>query len=171
MSIKYVEGDLFAAVDAAKQAGRTIIIPHVCNDVGVWGAGFVIPLGRKYPNTRESYLKWYKEKTHGDKPFALGHVQFVKVEENPLVVVANMIAQHRVGGLRPLRYNALAHCMDEVASFSANSDIYAPLLGAGLAGGNWNFIRDLIEDCWLSRNLTVTVYYLPGMVPAEVELK
>jgi hypothetical protein len=36
--------------------------------------------------------------------------------------------------------------------------IHAPKFGCGLAGGNWNFIQDLITDIW--KNIQVFVYQL-----------
>lgn len=172
MKALYVEGDLFTL---APKAGGTVAIPHVCNDVGAWGAGFVVPLANKYPQSRASYLAWFK----GDAPescvylggpqFALGNTQMIAVASDPDVLVCNMIAQHRTGGVRPLRYNALAACMESVGRELKNHypepSIHAPLFGAGLAGGNWDFIEKLIEDCWLSRDVPVTIYYLRDKLP------
>ncbi len=182
----YVEGDLFAPV-LALQGERTILIPHVCNDAGAWGAGFVVPLGKQFPEARERYLKWAASRPGdidnrvmdtvgrmvvdllGGLEFKLGNTQVIQVREgNPRIVVANMVAQHKTGMPRPLRYNALARCMDAVADYAldkSNPEVHCPLFGAVLAGGNWNFIEQLVNDCWLRRGLPVTVYYLPGTLP------
>lgn len=173
--IQYVSGDLFEAVKAPHLA-RTTIIPHVCNSQGAWGAGFVVPLAKAYPQAREEYLKWHKvgyfeiedyEKivTH-HFPFEIGQTQFVVGQTDPEVVVANMIAQH-MGGVRPLMYNHLAKCMDRVAqeALKLKARIMAPMFGSMLAGGNWEFIEALIQDCWLDEELDVTIFYLPGKTP------
>lgn len=153
--IKYVEGDLFShvALRAQDEDKNFILIPHVCNDIGAWGAGFVIPLGRVYPDAQTSYRKLF-ELQAGE----LGYTDFVRVTNH--VFVANMIAQHGVGGKRPLRYNHLAKCLADVAEYAerGNMEIHAPMFGSGLSGGNWDTISDLITDSWA--NLDVTIYYL-----------
>lgn len=166
MGIQYIEGDLFNHLDSFSTE-KYNLIPHVVNDIGAWGAGFVVPLGKRFPVAKNNYSTLFNHST----PLAkLGDVQFVKVENSPEIVVCNMFAQHKVGGVRPLRYNALAACMDKVGTYVADPEtlaIHAPLFGAGLAGGNWEFIEKLIEDAWLQRGIDVTVYYLPGTLVRE----
>jgi hypothetical protein len=183
--LRYVEGDVLALKDADP---TTVLIPHVCNDVGVWGAGFVVPLGAKWPAARDRYAAWHRQieippaATYpGGLTFKLGATQITEVqartETDPRVIVCNMVAQRGVGGPRPLRYNALAACMDQVAGEAkkyADPVIRAPLFGAGLAGGTWEFIELLIADCWLARGLPVSIYYLrdrlpPGWTPPDKE--
>ena len=70
--------------------------------------------------------------------FGLGSVQFVQVE--PYLWVANMIGQHGVrGGSRtpPIRYEAVAACLDKVAEKAREIDasLHMPRIGCGLAGG------------------------------------
>ncbi len=195
-AIKYVEGDLFAAVDADKRPGITMI-PHICNNKNAFGAGFVVPLAKRFPLAKMDYHDWYGHRftesiTTGE--FGLGETQFVTVEEpfDPvvkpkLVVVANMVAQ-TLGGKRPLSYAHLAECMLELANhchslrnYVLNQPLYkrffpegaslriaAPMFGSGLAGGDWNFIERLIEDCWLRNGIEeITVYYLKQYLPAN----
>jgi hypothetical protein len=158
--IKYIEGDLFAGVENSK---KNIIIPHVVNNRRVWGAGFVIPLGRKYPLAMNEYLSWSNDDI---LPFELG-TQFVKVKEDPIVIVANMLAQGLGENRRPLYYQHLVHCMQQVAGVAIhrNADIVCPLFGSGLAGGDWRFIQELIVDLWIDADIDVTVYYLRNSLP------
>lgn len=94
---------------------------------------------------------------------ALGTTNFIQVNN---VWVANMCAQ-TLGGQRPLYYNSLVECMAEVLyyleedleDFSA-VELHCPKFGSGLAGGNWDFIQELILDCWVKEGLNVTVYSL-----------
>lgn len=160
----YQKGDLFVAIRGVE--GR-ILIPHVCNNYGGWGAGFVIPLSKHYPKAEESYRAWSKQLSFAR---AMGRVQYVGIEGTQ-VDVANMVAQHgsgyryRYGSSRPLDYAALAKCMDDVGIFAMSHyhgkpSIHCPMFGSGLAGGNWDFIRELIDDCWVAIGLDVTVYHL-----------
>jgi hypothetical protein len=38
--------------------------------------------------------------------------------------------------------------------------IICPKFGSGLAGGKWDFIEELIIDCWCKQSIDVTVCYL-----------
>lgn len=153
----YSEGDIFQTLQSLESK---TLLPHVCNNEGAWGAGFVVPLGRFYPKSREEYLQL---KQTGK--LELGHTQFVEVADT--VTVCNMVAQ-TLGGRRPLRYDALVHCMLQVAKHASENDIDridCPLFGAGLAGGAWPFIHKLIQDCWIKRNIGVLVHYMPDKSP------
>jgi O-acetyl-ADP-ribose deacetylase (regulator of RNase III) len=163
-TIKYEEGDLFAAIAKLK---KIIAIPHVCNNQGAWGAGFVVPLAKTFPLAKQRYYHMLKQ--HG---LELGDVHYSHIPDTR-IVVANMIAQ-TLGGERPLYYNMLAKCMDDISRMlesegtrKNNIEIHAPAFGSGLAGGRWDIIAELIEDCWLRRNLSVTIHYLPGQDPRK----
>jgi len=176
MKIKYVEGSLFGPLLADTELG-TILVPHVVNCKGAFGAGFVVPLARTFPIVRERYIEWADSKGYdmasGKNPhFGLGETQFVLVQEgfSVPIYVCNMCAQ-TLGGRRPLFYNHLVACMEQVAEFALLHEsprIVCPLFGSALAGGNWNFIEELIQDCWLGKNIPVTAYYLEGQEPDTV---
>lgn len=177
--IEYREGDLFSFVPSQCKPAQVVYLCHCCNDCGAWGAGFVIPLSRSFPLARQEYIQWHRGLlVDNTMPFELGAVQFVHLDSKPKIRICNMIGQHGVGGGRPLRYNALAKCMDHVATVieacRTQGDhlpvIHAPFFGSDLAGGNWNFIEQLIDDCWLKKNIPVTIHYLPGRIPAGWEL-
>lgn len=172
MVIKYIEGDLFSAIDKDADV-QTTLIPHCCNNRGGWGSGFVLPLARRFPKARHAYLNWFSEDTITEntsvKYFKLGETQFVDVQESPRIFVCNMIGQNGFGhnNQRFLKYNSISRCMDQVAAHAIEhqAKIVAPLFGSGLAGGNWLFIEELIEDCWISKNIPVTIYYLNSHLP------
>jgi len=158
--IKYVEGDLFEHIE-----GKNVVIPHVCNDQGGWGSGFVVPLGQKFPFAQDSYLSWANGEYTGDPVmyanhdrFELGNTQFVDFGD---VVVANMVAQHEFKSKdnpQPLKYGSLVHCMDQVRAFIVDEEIHAPQFGSGLAGGDWDVIEGLIEEIWDDFSVTVYIY-------------
>lgn len=170
-TIKFFEENLFNKIYSSK----TIVIPHIVNSMGGWGSGFVVPLGKFLPKSKEEYIKWYKEKSTewmGKQiPFELGQTQIVKATDN--IFVCNMCAQI-LGGTRPLRYNALSKCLDTVADFVKTLEefeIHAPMFGSGLAGGDFNIINELIKDSWLRNDFDVNIYYLSGTWPQNFKIQ
>src|SRR2546421_11872492 len=94
-------------------ASGTKIICHVCNDVEGWGKGFVLAISKRWPEPEAHYRAWYNGEPAG---FRLGAIQLVDVE--PMLAVANMVAQHGVrpsGGAPPIRYDAVRECLTTLA--------------------------------------------------------
>ncbi|MDJ1473454.1 macro domain-containing protein [Cytophagaceae bacterium YF14B1] len=154
MNIQYVKGDA-----TNPQGDGNKIIVHICNDIGGWGKGFVVALSKKWSKPEKHYRQWYKS---GEK-FLLGEVQFVPVEST--ITVANMIAQHDIqvlNGIPPIRYDAVREGLKKVVTFSQqnNASVHMPRIGAGLAGGKWEIIEDIIRDELTTRDIQVTVYDL-----------
>ena len=138
------------------------IIAHICNDLRQWGTGFVLPLGKCYPEAETAYREWANRKT--DPPFALGQVQFVEVA--PKLWVANMIGQRglsRRGELPLVRYDALRACLRSVCMFSMKrqASVQMPRIGCGLAGGRWEEVCPIIEAELTANGILVSVYDLP----------
>lgn len=141
------------------------VIVHICNDLGAWGRGFVLPLGKRYPVARARYLAWAKGQE--DLPFELGQVQFVGVQAD--LYVANLLGQRgiaRRGGAAqepPIRYEAVRAGLGRVRDFvqGRGASVHMPRIGTGLAGGDWRVIQKIIEEELLAPGVSVTVYDLP----------
>jgi len=146
--IHYLKGDATSPIGE----GHKVIV-HVCNNVGAWGAGFVLALSRKWKDPEKEYRKWSKgEKSFFINPdFELGNVQFVTVEKE--ITVANMIGQEDVSpnnaGVSPVRYGAIGVCLEKVVKhykgLNMNFSIHMPRIGCGLAGGHWNVMEEIIK--------------------------
>jgi O-acetyl-ADP-ribose deacetylase (regulator of RNase III) len=154
MDICYVVGDA-----TQPQGTGARIIVHVCNDLGRWGKGFVLALSARWAEPATRYRAWSCGQT--EVPFALGQVQFVEVE--PALWVANVLGQHgirRAGVAPPIRYEAVRTGLATVAQFAQrhNATIHMPRIGAGLAGGNWENISQLIREELCARDIPITVY-------------
>lgn len=155
--------------DATKPEGDGIkLIPHICNNIGAWGAGFVLAISKKWSKPERTYKEW---KTQGSYlkptsqvlcPFKLGEIQAVKVEKD--IGVINMIAQAGIGTQSkkrpPIRYCALASCMEKVFQIAEKykASIHCPMFGSGLAGGNWEVIKQMIFESWVDCGINVIVY-------------
>lgn len=158
MLINYKIGD---ATDP-KALGLKVIV-HCCNDIGVWGAGFVLALSKKWKQPENAYREWHAQGVYDGETFDLGGVIFIRVE--PDIIVANLIGQRGVGrtmGGPPVRYKAIKMGLDKVAYFCLdnNASIHMPRIGCGLAGGLWPRVEELIQNTLLSKGLEVNVYDL-----------
>jgi O-acetyl-ADP-ribose deacetylase (regulator of RNase III) len=163
LSIQYVIGD------ATRPQGDGLkVIAHVVNNLGGWGAGFVVALSRRWKRPELEYRAWFEK--HGPEKFAglLGATQLVPVEED--VWVANIIGQHGLrrgdDGEPPVRYAAIARGFEHIADYAKaypdrRLSVHAPRLGCGLAGGSWEEIEPLLHRNLLSRGVPVTIYDLP----------
>lgn len=152
----------------AQNNGATVIVPHVCNNINAFGAGFAGAVSNKYPIVKENYHLLGKNFLKNN----LGYTQYVDVLSDKnyghKLIFANMIAQNGIlseTNHRPLNYFALIKCMASVAQYIRNNfdkdnniEIHCPRFGSGLAGGNWLFIQDLIDDIWT--NIPVFVYLI-----------
>lgn len=150
-----VKGD---ATNPVKQGNKVIF--HICNDRGKWGAGFVLAVSNRWPGVGKEYYHWHSGRSNLGKPFQLGEVQFVEVEDD--LWVANMIAQtlgwsHDGVVSPPIRYNALKNCLNQVRQFCimADASAHAPKIGSGLAGGDWNKIEQIITECMTGVDITI----------------
>jgi O-acetyl-ADP-ribose deacetylase (regulator of RNase III) len=160
MKINYVVGD---ATDPPPSE-RCQVIVHCCNNMGLWGRGFVVPLARRFPETREKYIEWARFYQEQGKTIPLGDVQFVALSR-PGLYVANLIGQHGIHGSAtngpPIRYEAVRRGLMKVYEFifRREGSVHMPRMGAGLAGGRWEDLETIVEDAL--RGVPVTVYDLP----------
>lgn len=167
-SFPIIYGDIFSYTESLVEAGNngsSVIIPHVCNNVNLFSAGFANAVAEKYPIVKENYhlLGASFLKTH------LGYVQFVEVLNNKVfqhkLIIANMIAQNGTinkNNTRPLNYLALVKCMTDINRYIKQKldntvQIHAPKFGSGLAGGNWFFIEELMKDIWTNNNTYIHI--------------
>lgn len=150
--------------DATDPIRRPAILAHICNDLGVWGKGFVLAVSRRWPHVAGRYRAWLRELDALRIP-RLGAVQSVRLAED--LWIANLVAQHVLrapGGGPPIRYEALAQCLRTLADFARvkGASVHMPRIGCGLAGGSWDRVEPLILDLLASQGVAVTVYDLPS---------
>jgi len=164
--IQYVTGDATVpGGDGPK------VIAHVCNDIGAWGAGFVLALSKRWREPERRYRAWCA----GTDPFSLrmvlGGVQLVPV--TPDLAVANIVAQHGISGINgepPIRYDSLRDGLRWLAKNGAwattrglagpRFSVHMPRIGCGLAGGRWEVVGKIVQDELCGNGIAVTVYDL-----------
>ncbi len=163
--INYVVGDATEPI-----GGGMKVIPHICNDVGQWGSGFVMAISRKWPVAREQYMTWFNDR---EASMELGECQIVKVTND--IHIANLIGQHKIHTTRstgpsdvkttgvPIRYWAVRRALRHVAKWADGLTLpisaHMPRIGTERAGGDWAILEDIIDQT--IGHLDVTVYDLP----------
>lgn len=160
LTIQYVVGD------ATKPQGEGAkIIAHCCNNVGAWGAGFVLALSKRWKRPEHFYRDWFQRVGPDQFRKSLGKTQLVQVTKD--IYVANIIGQEGVGRQKvPIRYEALSNGFSRIARYvqqhpELNFSIHMPRIGCGLAGGSWSKIEPLIHTYLIQEGIPVTVYDLP----------
>lgn len=131
---------------------RPCCIVHCCNDIGAWGAGFVMSISRVNRNAELQYRKWFE---NGNPK--LGDIQLCElVPDKPSKMIVNLIGQTGVGtkfGI-PVRYWAISQGLQTVKNCLKGSfvkDVVSPLIGCGLAGGSLEEIFGLVYNIYSDR--------------------
>lgn len=145
--IRYVKGDLLAS--------NMSVIAHGCNCHGVMGAGIARQIRERWPNVYEVYRL-----RHQVMGLELGTILPVRTLDGRLVV--NCMTQKDLGSDgQYVDYDAIERCM---AAMDANAqawgvaEIGMPKIGAGLGGGDWDRIEDIIVRS--AKNFMPVVYTL-----------
>ncbi|WP_024428304.1 macro domain-containing protein [Bacillus safensis] len=137
------------------------IICHQVNCKGVMGAGLAKQIKSKYPNVYKDYKQLCKDQNI--KRGLLGATQFVDVNENK--TIANLFAQDSYGvKTRQTDYEAMELCLKSLKSVVTTDyskykgcSIAIPYgIGCGLAGGDWNIVKQMIDD--ILGECDVTIY-------------
>lgn len=145
-----------SATSAQPNLQNGVIIAHLCNHVGAWGAGFVLAVNDLSFAAKHAYKALCKDHNN-DVP--LGTTQFVEVKPN--VWVANMIAQNGVDKTTNpclVDYKALNECLKTVfeRAVMLKCSVQIPSgMGSGLAGGSEQMIHDIIKTRAICNEINV----------------
>lgn len=146
--IVYEQGDILKS--------KEMVIAHGCNCRGGFGSGFAKSVAVDYPQVKEGYLH-----RHNTRGWKLGEVQLINVGDGSGRVFANCTTQDKYG--RPdqgpyVSYPAVREVIRQLV-ISFPQGFAMPKIGAGLAGGNWDIIEQIIEE--ETKDIEVRVYVIP----------
>ena len=137
--MKVREGDLIQL--AIK--GYFDVIVHGCNCQCKMGAGIAKAIKEAFPEAYEKDLTTIKGSVE-----KLGSISWVEVNRDELkIIVVNGYTQldWKGKGVK-LDYDAIRIVMKNVRQCFSGKRIGYPLIGAGLAGGDWNKIAKIIDE-------------------------
>lgn len=153
--LRHVEGDV--SLPKKMYSDEIIVIPHCCNNLRTMNAGVALSLKNKWISVFDIYKKSNNE---------LGTVSYAQVEKD--IVVANMIGQDNLiskNNPKPIKYYALMQAMIDVKDKCLHHikqgkrvTIHAPEFGGLRAGGNFDFIEEIIKEIWVDNGIDVVIY-------------
>jgi O-acetyl-ADP-ribose deacetylase (regulator of RNase III) len=141
MKIRYVEGDIFA--------GPEPVLVHGCNAFGKMGAGIALQVKRRYPEAFRAYRAAFESLDDPAAGLPLGSTTWIRAADGRLIV--NAVTQRDYGRAKGRVYvdyeavRTVLRVIDSRARSDGFEAVAFPLIGAGLAGGSWTIISQMIE--------------------------
>jgi O-acetyl-ADP-ribose deacetylase (regulator of RNase III) len=165
-----VEGDLIAQ---AKE-GHYDVIVHGCNCFSTMGAGIAPQMAKAFGADK------FEMELRGKDIRKLGNIDYEKIvlgknatwrlseyknnDNDPELIVVNAYTQysygrnHIDGVSSPLDYEALTLCMRKMNLLFKGKHIGLPQIGCGLAGGNWEVVKEIIKKELKDCHVTIVIY-------------
>lgn len=145
MAVKQIKGDL---IQLAKE-GKFDVIIHGCNCFCKQEKGLAKDMNEAFGTNN---MNWYplESRTEIGNINKLGQIEYYKnnfTKYNKPLIVVNAYTQYKYGtekGVVYADYDAIRLCMRKINHTFAGKTIGIPKIGAGLAGGNWKKIRQII---------------------------
>ncbi len=133
-----MEGDLISLAEE----GMFDVIIHGCNCLCAMGSGIAKTFKSKYPQV----YKVDCETTKGDRE-KLGSYSAITVGHQNSFVVVNAYTQFNYSRKdMDVDYDAVRKVFGLIKQDFSGKRIGYPLIGAGLAGGDWNVIEEIIKQ-------------------------
>jgi len=136
--MKTIDGDLLKLADE----GVFDVIVHGCNCFCTMGAGIARAIRDRYPAAYEADLA--TENGSRDKLGSYSCAAVPAGEHDLIVVNAYTQFDYRGGGVQA-DYDAIARVFARIKSDFCGKRIGYPMIGAGLAGGDWTKISAIID--------------------------
>lgn len=149
--MKTIHGDLIALA----LEGRFDVIVHGCNCFHTMGAGIAAQIARAFPEAVEAdHGTTYGERV---KLGTLSIAAASRADADVPLLILNAYTQYEPG--RNVDYDAIATCFDRVSRLVAPvARIGYPMIGAGIAGGDWERIAAIIDARLVGMDHTLVVY-------------
>lgn len=145
--MKYIKGDLVR--DGERDYD---VIAHGCNCYCTFGAGIALGVKRKWPRAYDAD----RATAYGDSNKLGTYSSWISPEG---LVILNLYTQWRYGnGERNADYDAIRSCMKSIKEDYPGKKIGLPLIGSGLAKGDWVTISKIIEDELHGEDVTIVVW-------------
>ena len=159
--ITEIKADILDLINKSSENKALNVFVHGCNCQTVMGKGIAKAISTAYPEVARA-----DNATKAGDRAKLGTYTYARVKEN--VVIANAYSQYNYGWLNPLDatgrqtdYIALQKALTAIRDDFANEStqpvaFYLPrAIGSGLAKGNYNTIRNILEEVFKDHELVL----------------
>lgn len=149
------------------KASYNVIVCHQVNCLGVMGAGLAKQMREKFPMMYLAYKRLCNSTP--DKKSLLGNVLTVSEVYNGYeYTIANIFGQEQIGTRkRYTDYDALRKALQTVRCITSPQPtrpkwhVRIPYkMGCGLAGGDWNIVRRIIQEELVDYGIVVEIWKL-----------
>jgi O-acetyl-ADP-ribose deacetylase (regulator of RNase III) len=137
-------------------------IAHGVNCQGVAKSGVAGAIRKQYPNAYTSYDHMCKfSRRYNNRSSILGNITTYQPIKGNITDIVHIFTQDYFGedSERYVSYSALARGLGllELRLMQHGITVVGiPKIGCGLGGGNWNFVKDIIDDS--TPNIDVIIY-------------
>jgi O-acetyl-ADP-ribose deacetylase (regulator of RNase III) len=138
------------------------IIAHGCNAQGRFGRGVAAAIRSRWPDAAEIYKAEFE---HANNISTGSVIWALPRPDDDRPIIAHMITQAFYGadGRRYVSYDAIDVCLRKVASRALNElqieEVAIPLVGAGLGGGRWGVVREIISGVLADWDIRFVMYH------------
>ena len=147
--VKIIKGDLIKLA----LVGQFDVIVHGCNCFHTMGAGIAKQIRTTFPDAYKADLMT----KYGDKS-KLGTYSIASVDNLNLKIL-NAYTQYDFSGSKiKIHYSAIKSVFSAIKSQYRGKRIGYPKIGAGLAGGNWGIISEIIDKELEGEDHALVVY-------------
>lgn len=149
--MKKVKGNLIKLAEL----GRFDAIVHGCNCFHTMGAGIAGQIAQQYPEALEAdkTSEYGSRAKLGSYTFAIGDHETEDGEVNTFYII-NGYTQFTPGS-GSLSYFAIEQLFKTLAVQLNGKKIGIPMIGAGIAGGDWEKIKKIINKEMKGQNITL----------------
>lgn len=143
--MKYIKGDLI------RDSKQFDVIGHGCNCFLSMGAGIAKAVKQTFPDAYKADLNT----KYGDRK-KLGTYTSATVGN---LTILNLYTQYKYTRHEvDADYNAIRKCMQAIKKDFSGKKIGLPLIGAGLAGGNWDIISKIIDEELKGEDVSIVIW-------------
>lgn len=147
--IQVIHGDLIGHADS----GAFDVIIHGCNCFHTMGAGLARQIRQRFPAAYNADCRTVKG--DGRKLGTCSVAPCMTRQGHTLYVVNAYIQLDWRGVGRKANYDAIRRCFTWVAQAFPSHRIGLPMIGSGLAGGDWSIIEGIIEKELGTMDITI----------------
>ena len=150
---KEIKGDL---IELGKQGGFDII-GQGCNCFCRMGAGIAYGIAKNFPDAvrADNETECGDESKLGD--YSVGY--HYNDDTGKYLNILNCYTQFGHNSAeKPVDYDAIEKVMIKINNAHKYKSIGLPLIGCGLAGGDWNIVKEIIQKTLVDMDVTIVHY-------------